>query len=196
MSSDKEKFDRMLMSILVQKKGSIPDFMDVIIDFIKRRTEFGLAEPQQAKSMILNVLQKYSTVKNEPITELDFPSEDTQKLFENRKNANVSVKIKEEQAGFSTMRPPNSPQRCGSLDIVPPIQNTQYPISPLSARVRLLAKRKLFEEKKLPDDKCKKSEKSKDKERCPICQLEYPAETLPSHGPQCASEMFDLANNQ
>ena len=164
MSSDKEKFDRMLMSILVQKKASIPDFMDVIIDFMKRRTEFGLAEPQQAKSMILDVLQKSSTVKNEPINEFDFPREDTQELFENnRKNANISVKIKEEQAGFSTMPPPNSPQRCGSPDIVPPIQNTQYPISPLSARVRLLAKRKLFEENKLPDNKCKKSEKSKDK---------------------------------
>ena len=103
-----------------------------------------------------NVKTKEVQAKSEDLSCHDCQKSDANCNFPGDK---INELLKNCSHAHSTMPPPpNSPQGGRNLDIVSPVQGTQYPTSPLSTRVRLLAKRKLFKESKLPGNKCKKTD--------------------------------------
>ena len=229
--------DVALLNVLKQVGGNPDDFLKIVLSFLNRKTNYfkpaNLALPAQTSTTI-NSTKEHSVSKSRKPNESlnnsfdDFPTQDTQELFErNRKQANVPVKKKEERSklsGFScrecrdyyqntnmpqdkvceliqncsrhraTIPPPiNSPIEWLRTEFVSPDKSTQYDTSPLPTRARLRAKKKLFEEREQADKQFKVDKEVEGGFKiCPVCELKFPSELLPAHGPVCANQRFDL----
>ena len=103
--------DLALLNILKQVGGKPDDFLKIVLSFLNRKTNYfkptNLALPVQTSTTTNSAEEHSVSTSRKPITSLnnsfdDFPTQDTQELFErNRKQANVPVKKKEERSKLS-----------------------------------------------------------------------------------------------
>ena len=107
MSEKRGNFDRILTSIMLSIDNGTEEFLDIIFDYMKRKTDFDFEDNKQAKKATMQALEKHLSLSKTPNVKVvvnandsfdDFPpGYENDTANDDLKNAHVVVRKKSER---------------------------------------------------------------------------------------------------